>query len=193
MLLASCSRDPFVVNRTGCPAVAIPQYAGEVTRFQPEEHRDAAAIDVAATMTNVRGVCTEGASEIATSVRFDVIGSRREGGAARQVDLPVFIAVVRAGDTLVAKQLTAVRLDFAAGQTRAVASGGGQVAVNRAAAALSADINRRITRERKAGDADAATDPLAEPAVRDALRQATFEVLVGFQLDEASLAHNAIK
>ena len=50
-----------------------------------------------------------------------------------------------------------------------------------------------ITRKRKAGDADAAVDPLAEPEVKAAVARATFEVLVGFQLDQNQLAYNATR
>ena len=50
-----------------------------------------------------------------------------------------------------------------------------------------------VARERKAGDEDAALDPLADPAVRAAVQRATFELLVGFQLTEAQLAYNATR
>ncbi|MDO9490306.1 MAG: hypothetical protein Q7J32_18185, partial [Sphingomonadaceae bacterium] len=71
--------------------------------------------------------------------------------------------------------------------------GSAQAQVNRTAASLSAEMRERITRKRKPGDADAAIDPLADPEVRTAVRAATFEVLVGFQLDEAALAYNVTK
>ncbi|MEN9932376.1 MAG: hypothetical protein RIS17_949, partial [Pseudomonadota bacterium] len=41
--------------------------------------------------------------------------------------------------------------------------------------------------------ADAATDPMADPEVRAALRAASFEVLIGFQLDDRALAYNIAK
>jgi hypothetical protein len=50
-----------------------------------------------------------------------------------------------------------------------------------------------VTRERKPGDPDAAVDPLANPEVRDAVRRASFEVLVGFQLTRDQLAYNATR
>jgi len=43
------------------------------------------------------------------------------------------------------------------------------------------------------GEADAAVDPLADPEVREAVNRASFELLVGFQLDEAQLAYNATR
>ena len=65
--------------------------------------------------------------------------------------------------------------------------------MNRADASLPADIREQITRKRKAGDPDAALDPLADPAVRAALQRATFELLVGFQLSQDQLSYNATR
>jgi len=39
----------------------------------------------------------------------------------------------------------------------------------------------------------AAIDPLAAPEARSALKNASFELLVGFQLDDAALAYNVGK
>ena len=47
--------------------------------------------------------------------------------------------------------------------------------------------------DRKAGDVDAALDPMADPQVRAAVQAATFEMLVGFQLTEEQLAYNATR
>jgi hypothetical protein len=58
---------------------------------------------------------------------------------------------------------------------------------------LPEDVRREVTRERKAGDADAAIDPLSDPKVRDAVRAASFEILVGFQLTRDQLAYNATR
>ena len=65
--------------------------------------------------------------------------------------------------------------------------------VDRAAATLPDDIRERITRRRRAGDEEAAIDPLNEPEVRAALARASFELLVGFQLTEDQLAYNATR
>src|SRR3546814_13249770 len=85
-----------------------------------------------------------------------------------------------------------VTVNFAEGQDRAQASGSAQSRVIRSAAVLPADIQEKITRERRPGDEDAAIDPMPEPGVRDAVRNASFEVLVGFQLDQAQPAYNEI-
>ena len=58
---------------------------------------------------------------------------------------------------------------------------------------LPEDVRERITRKRKAGDQDAALDPMADPEVRAALDRANFELLVGFQLDQDQIAYNATR
>ena len=50
-----------------------------------------------------------------------------------------------------------------------------------------------LTRPRKAGDADAAVDPLSDPAVRTAVADATFEHLVGFEMSQDQLKYNATR
>ena len=58
---------------------------------------------------------------------------------------------------------------------------------------LPADVREKITRKRKAGDPDAALDPLADPQVRAAVQRATFELLIGFQLTQEQLSYNATR
>lgn len=193
LLLAACGRDPTIVKRSLCPAVSVAQYTGDITRFDPPAQRDSAAIALTATVTNLRGACVEGSPQIATRVSFDVLAQRRDRAAAQTVTLPVFVAVARGGDIVVTKQVVNVALAFPAGQTRAVGHGVAATTIARNAVALPVNINRLITRERKPGETDAATDPLAEPKVKEAVRQASFEVLVGFQLTPEELAYNATK
>jgi hypothetical protein len=78
-------------------------------------------------------------------------------------------------------------------KTRASTTGTASASISRAAATLPADVRERITRKRKAGDEDAAVDPLANPAVREAVQRASFELLVGFQLTDAQLQYNATR
>ena len=63
----------------------------------------------------------------------------------------------------------------------------------RSAATLPEDIRRQITRERRPGAADAAIDPMSDPAVRAAVERARFEVLVGFELTPDQLRYNATR
>jgi hypothetical protein len=200
--LAGCkSRGELVVDesvgvtavRSACPAVGIPDYTGDVTMFRTPGDRTAANIDVVAAMTNVRHQCNDTGEKVFSQVTFDILGRRLDTRGARQVTVPYFVSVLRGGSAVVTKRVGSVTLNFADGQERAQASGQGSAYVDRAEATLPADIRERITRKRKAGDADAAVDPLAEPEVKAAVARATFEVLVGFQLDQDQLAYNATR
>lgn len=179
--------------RSPCPAVGIPDYTGDITLFDQAGAQTAAALDVTAAMTNVRSSCDESGDRIYTNVTFDVLARRSDASGARSIDLPYFVTVLRGGGAVISKRVGTVTLNFADGQYRAQASGVAGAYVDRAEATLPEDIRERITRRREPGDADAAIDPLAEPEVRAALARATFEVLVGFQLDDSQLAYNATR
>ena len=179
--------------RTTCPAIGIPDYTGDVTLFTPPASRTADAIDVTATMTNVRTTCNDSGQKVYAVANFDVLGLRRDTRGARTVQLPYFTAVVRGGSAVTAKRVGTVTLTFADGQARAQASGAGAAYIDSAAATLPPDIRDRITRKRKSGEAEAAVDPLSEPDIRAALDRANFELLVGFQLSHDQLAYNATR
>ena len=83
-----------------------------------------------------------------------------------------------------------VTVNFAEGQVRGTGRGQASAYVDRAASTLPADIQERITRTRKAGDQDAAVDPLSLPEVRAAVQRSSFELLVGFQLTQDQLEYN---
>ena len=119
--------------------------------------------------------------------------TRSDTRGARTVELPYFSVVLRGGSSVVTKKVGTVRIAFADGQDRAVGQGQAGAFINRADATLPADVRERITRERKAGDEDAALDPLADPEVRAAVQAASFELLVGFQLSDEQLAYNATR
>jgi hypothetical protein len=179
--------------RTVCPAVGIPDYTGDVTLFSPVGARTADAIDVTATITNVRTTCDDTGEKVYAAATFDVLAQRRDTRGARTVELPYFSAVVRGSNAVVAKRLGTVAIQFADGQARASAKGAAGAYIDRAEATLPADIRERITRKREPGDADAAIDPLSEPDVRAAIGRASFELLVGFQLNQDQLAYNATR
>jgi hypothetical protein len=191
--VAGCQRNPMLVKRSPCPAVAVPAYLGDATIFGPGGSSDARNIDLVATITNVRETCLEGDEKLTTDVAFDIIARRNEAGPARSVTLPVFTTVVQGGNLVLSKDVIGVVVNFAEGQTRGSGSGGVRTNVSRAAATLPPEIQAKVARKRKPTDADAAVDPLADPQVRAALRAASFEVLLGFQLDEAGLAYNVSK
>jgi hypothetical protein len=180
-------------TRSACPAVAIPAATGDITLFNPEGSRDSSAIDVVASITNLRSTCDESGSNIVTNVTFEVQAQRRDARGAREVVLPYFAVAVQGGTQIQSKSVSRVGLRFADGQLRASATASATGQVSRAAATLPEDIRQQITRRRKPGDPSAAIDPMADPAVREAVRRASFEVLVGFQLTQDQLAYNATR
>jgi hypothetical protein len=180
------------ITRSVCPAVALPAYTGDVTLFNPPMMRDASAIDVVATLTDLRGACNDvPPADLTSNVTFKVLGRRSNATGARDVVLPYFVTVMRSGTSVVSKSVGRVQLHFDDGQLRAETTGSGTATVSRALSTLPPAINQRITRKRRAGEADAAVDPMNDPKVRAAVKSASFEVLVGFQLTEDQLAYNA--
>jgi hypothetical protein len=65
--------------------------------------------------------------------------------------------------------------------------------VSRAAATLPPNVREILNRRRKAGDPEAAVDPLSDPGVRAAVARATFEHLIGFQMTPDMLRYNATR
>ena len=200
LALSACAKDSefdetggIKIIRSACPAVAIPAYTGDVTLFDPPSSRDARAIDVTATITNVRSTCNDTGANLQATATFDVQARRTNASGAREVVLPYFATVIRAGTQIMSKQVGRVAVRFEDGQLRASTTGSATANVSRAAATIPDDVERKINRKRKAGDADAAVDPMADPAVRAAVAQASFELLVGFQLSNDQLAYNATR
>lgn len=200
--LAGCAGEgDIVVNqgvgitavRSTCPAVGIPDYTGDVTTFSAPNNYTTAALDVSASMTNLRFECAESESEIYATANFDVLARRSDTRGARQVTLPYFVTVLRGGSAIVSKKVGRVTVNFADGQERAQATGTAAAYIDRAEATLPADIRNQITQRRKPGDPNAAVDPLTLPEVRAAVARASFEMLVGFQLTEDQLRYNATR
>jgi hypothetical protein len=180
-------------TRSVCPLVGVPAGTGDITLFNPAGVTDANAIDVTATITNVRSTCDDSGSDVITTTSFDVVAVRRVPGPARQVVLPYFNTVVQGGSDVVAKRVGAVGVTFADGAVRAQTNGQATARVSRSAATLPDNIRRILSQERKAGDESAAIDPLSDPAVREAVARATFEQLVGFQLSAEQLRYNVTR
>jgi hypothetical protein len=193
VVLAGCQKNPLLVKRSPCPAVAVPTYTGDVTLFTPGTQPDAGNIDVVATITNIRDTCAESDTMLTTTVSYDVLARRNATAGARTVTFPVFATIVQGGNLIVSKQVGSVRVDFPDGASRATGKGQARADVARSATALPADVQKKISRKRKPGDFDAASDPFADPEVKAALRAASFELLVGFQLSESALAFNVAK
>ena len=202
LALGACARDNeldlsagvgITASRTLCPAVGVPTHTGDVTMFDPAGSRDAAAIDVVATITNLRTTCNDADARVYVGSTFDVVATRRDAGPARDVALPYYSAIVQGGTAVVAKDDNQVVVRFAAGSTRGTGSATAGAYVDRTAVTLPDDIRERITRRRRAGQEDAAVDPLSEPDVRAAVARATFELLVGFQLTQEQLQYNVTR
>ncbi len=200
--LAGCAKDGELdltsgvgisVTRSGCPVVAVPDGTGDVTLFNPAGSQDAAAIDVVASITNIRPNCNEGGEKIFSQASFDVQARRNDARGSRTVTLPYFTTVVQGGSAVVAKRLGQVTVQFADGQQRATASAQAASYIDKASASLPAEIVQKITKKRKPGDPDAALDPMADPEVRAAVVRSSFEMLIGFQLTEDQLRYNVTR
>ena len=198
-LLAGCTRkgnledNGIYTVRSACPQVAIPAATGDVTLFDPAGNTSASAIDVEASITNLRDNCQDSGAEIISNATFSVVATRRNPAEARQVVLPFFDVVVQSGNKVVAKRVGQVALSFAAGSVRAETTAQATARVSRASATLPDNVREILTRPRKVGDADAAIDPMNDPGVRDAVAKATFQHLVGFELNQDQLRYNATR
>lgn len=179
--------------RSDCPIAGIPAGTGDITLFDPAGSTDARAIDVTAAVTDLRTTCQDTTTDVISSATFTVVGLRRDAGPARQVVLPYFNVVLRGGSEISAKQIGQAVLNFAAGDIHSYARVQATVRVNRSAAALPQNVREILTRPRKAGEAEAAIDPLSDPAVQKAVANATFEQLIGFQLTQDQIKYNATR
>ncbi len=201
-VLSACSQKGELVIDQGvgvasvlslCPAVGIPDYTGDVTTFRRPGDTTIGNLDLSAAMTNLRATCNDTADRIYSEATFTVNARRTDTRGARSVQLPYFVTVLRGGSAVVSKRIGTVTLTFADGQERASATATAGGYVNRVDAALPDDIREKITKRRRAGDAEAALDPLADPEVKAAIARTRFEMLVGFQLTEDQLKYNVTR
>lgn len=179
--------------RSACPVAAVPAGTGDVTLFNPSNSTDARAIDVTATISDVRSVCQDAGNDVISTITFTITALRRDAGPARQVVLPYFDVATQAGTKVVAKRVGQAVLNFGPGALQSWTRLQATVRVNRGAATLPENVRQILTRRRKAGEAEAAVDPLSDPAIREAVGNATFEHLVGFQLTQDQLRYNATR
>ena len=200
--LAGCASEGELVLDQGvgitsvlstCPAIGIPDYTGDITTFAAGADRSTASLDVSAAITNLRGTCNDSGAQVYSEATFEVHARRSDVRGARTVSLPYFVTVLQGGGAVVSKRVGQVTLTFADGQERAVGTAKAGSFVNRADAVLPDDIREKITKRRRAGDIDAALDPLADPEVKAAIARTRFEMLVGFQLTEDQLAYNVTR
>jgi hypothetical protein len=123
-LLAGCRHSGQLTDENGggvyavrstCPVAGIPSGTGDITLFNPPSSTDSRAIDVTATITQLRAFCQDAGADVVSTVTFTVTGLRRDAGPARQVVLPYFDVALRGGSTIAAKQIGYVALNFPAG------------------------------------------------------------------------------
>jgi hypothetical protein len=179
--------------RSACPIAGVPAGTGDVTLFNPVNSTDSRAIDVTAALSNVRATCQDAGNDVVSTVTFTITALRREPGPARQVVLPYFTVALQGGGKVAAKRVGQAVLNFAPGTLQAWTRVQASVRINRGVATLPANVREILTRRRKAGEAEAAVDPMTDPAVRAAVANATFEHLVGFQLTMDQLRYNATR
>jgi len=182
----------FAVRNT-CPIAGVPTGTGDITLFNPAGSTDSRAIDVTATITDVRATCQEAGNDVVSTATFSIVALRRDPGPARQIVLPYFDVVLQGGTVVAAKRIGQAVINFAPGSSNGWTRVQAGVRVNRSAATLPANVREILTRRRKAGETEAALDPLSDPAVREAVANATFEHLVGFQLTEEQLRYNVTR
>ncbi|HEY0271084.1 MAG TPA: hypothetical protein VGC10_08860 [Sphingomonas sp.] len=186
------------IRRTSCPALGVPAETGDVTLFNPPGSRDSRAIDVVATITNVRGNCDDSdqknpTPKLATTATFRVDARRDSAVGARDVVLPYFVVIMRGGTQVISKSVGQIQIHFDDGKLTASANGQTGSSVNRADATLPQPVLNKIGRKRNSKDVDASIDPMTDPVVRSALNKASFEMLLGFQLTNEQLAYNATR
>jgi hypothetical protein len=202
VLLSACRHAGDITGENGggiysvrstCPIAGVPAGTGDITLFDPAGSTDSRAIDVTATISDVRATCQDAGNDVVSTATFTIVALRRDAGPGRQVVLPYFDVALRGGSQIAAKQIGQAVLNFAPGATHAWTRVQASVRVNRAAATLPANVRAILTRPRKAGEAEAAIDPLSDPAVQKAVANATFEHLVGFELTQDQIKYNATR
>ncbi|HET9812342.1 MAG TPA: hypothetical protein VFP57_01615 [Sphingomicrobium sp.] len=179
--------------RSACPIPGVPAGTGDITLFNPPNSTDSRAIDVTAAISDVRATCQDAGNDVVSTATFTIVALRRDAGPARQVVVPYFNVALQGSGKVAAKRVGQAALNFAAGDVHAWAQVQATVRVNRGAATLPANVREILTRRRKAGEAEAAVDPMSDPAVRAAVANATFEHLVGFELTTDQLRYNATR
>jgi hypothetical protein len=179
--------------RSACPIAGIPAATGDITLFNPPGSVAASAIDVSAAINDVRTTCSETGNDVISTATVTIVALRRDVGPARQVVVPYFNIALQGGVNIAAKQVGQAVLNFPAGNAHALTQFQATVRINRGVATLPENVRQTLTRPRKAGEAEAAVDPLTDPAVRSAVANATFEHLIGFQLTQDQLRYNATR
>ena len=96
-LLSACARRGDILEgggvyavRSACPVAGVPAGTGDITLFNPPNSTDSRAIDVTATISDVRAVCQDAGNDVVSTTTFTITALRRDPGPARQVIAALF-------------------------------------------------------------------------------------------------------
>src|SRR3954465_12975789 len=155
-MLSSCRHSGDILDakegggvyavRSDCPIAGVPTGTGDITLFNPQGSTDSRAIDVTATMSDLRTTCQDTGNDVVSTATFTIVGLRRDAGPARQVVLPYFNVALRGGAQVAAKQVVQAVLNFGAGDMHSYTRVQATIRVNRAAATLPANVRAILTR-----------------------------------------------
>ena len=94
-----------------CPAVGIVKETGTVTRFRSSDSSTQEDVVYTAHISDLAVACEED-DGVVTNIGFDVAARQGPAGDVRQITLPYFVAVVRGGTEIVAKDVYEADLTF---------------------------------------------------------------------------------
>lgn len=180
-MLAGCSSNPLQITRSICPAAAVARNVSDLTQFSPPTSRDADAITLTATFSDMAVKCSEKGSRIFSDLSVTIAGQRASAAGDQTISVPYFVAVVKGGQTLLSKQLYSANLDFKAGQVRAHTT-----------QTVRADISRSAAID-ALGPAPKASKDASDPFVETVQKASPFEMVIGFQLTDDQIIYNARK
>lgn len=117
--LAACSTGPqTAVPDVICPAVGVVKETETVTRFRAPESFTQEDVVYTAHISDLAVACEED-DGIVTNIGFDIAARQGPAGNASQITLPYYVAVVRNGKEIVAKDVYEADLTFRGDNGRA--------------------------------------------------------------------------
>lgn len=117
LVLSACTKNPFEVTVSNCPAVAVLSHTGSLTRFEGAG-RDADDVAFDATITGVQVDCDEG-RDIELEVSFAIVARKGPAMSEGSVTIPYFVVLMRDNNLITAKKIYESTLTFRPGSDRA--------------------------------------------------------------------------
>lgn len=104
-----------------CPAIGVLDHAVDITVFQPGKGRDLTDIEYEGEFRGAGTDCDydEELRMVNSTAFFKILATRGPAARNRQVELPIFVAIVRAGGEIVDKRQYPVLLKFEDGSDMA--------------------------------------------------------------------------